>query len=103
MLLGELVAGQKEGADARKMMMSKIDGLTASVNTLVASVKAVDDGHSALKEHVDKNVMPVISEMGNIKNRGIGLLLGVGLVAGGAGSIMTWLGKAFAAMFGGIK
>jgi hypothetical protein len=87
-----------EGRRQRGDVVKKLDDLGASMTELMGAVKSVSERHDALENKIDTRVMPVIEEMKNLRSKGLGLMAGVALAAGGASAGAT---KIFAKLTGG--
>lgn len=71
-----------------------IHQISLMLGTLSADVKSLRDGLEASLKHQAVNAKK-IDELTTFKNKGAGLLLGVSLAAGGAGSALPFLWSYF--------
>lgn len=92
--LGKLLNGQEEAVRKQEAIFRNIDEIKGAMSEIKGSVATVTAGHTALKVDVDENVKPHIEDFKKTKQRGIGLMAGVGLGGGASGAtIATLLGK----------
>jgi len=75
-----------EGIRQRDQMSWKLDELGKNLAEVYGTTKSVHEGHTALKQVVDGTIIPEIKDLRSMKNKGMGFLAGVTLVAGGAGA-----------------
>lgn len=94
--LGKLLNGQEEAVRKQEAIFRNIDEIKGSMSEIKGSVATVTSGHNSLKFEVDENIKPHIEDYKNSKQRGIGILAGVGIGGGASGAtIATYLGKWF--------
>lgn len=74
-----------------------LEGLTASVNSNNVQAQKANDELSAEVKKLREEFTADKAELAALKNRGIGLLIGVGAVGGAAGATLS---KAWQALFG---
>lgn len=82
--LGKLLNGQEEAVRRLDGVFRNIDEIKSAMSEVKGSVATVTAGHTSLKTDVETNIKPHIEDYKNNKQRGLGLMAGVGL-GGGAG------------------
>ncbi len=87
--IGRLLEAQEESTRGRAAMAGKIDDVHSAVHELTAMMKDFARNHEELREKVEKEVVPVVKEFSELKTKGTGIMIGVGLAAGGMGAGLT--------------
>ena len=95
MVLGKLVNASEDATRTREMIFQKLDNINSCLLSVSTNLKAVTENHAELSAKVENHVMPAVEEIKGIKQKGIGVLVGIGLLAGGAGSTITKLTTLF--------
>lgn len=92
--LGKLLNGQEEAVRKQEAIFRNIDEIRGSMSEIKGAVSTVTVSHNALKAEVDNSIKPHIDDYKNNKQRGLGLIAGVG-IGGGAGgaTLATYLSK----------
>ncbi|MEP3245111.1 MAG: DUF1515 family protein [Sneathiella sp.] len=83
--IGKLRADNDEAKSQRRDMSEKLEKLNTAINLLVPMAKEIE------------NIKPQINDYKKMKNRGIGILIGVALAAGSSGAILTKFLQSFTA------
>ena len=86
-LVGRLEIGVKTTADQQTKIVDKLDEISATLNT-----------HCGKLENMSKSIeemKPDIEDYKRVKQKGFGVLVGLGFIAGGAGAWMKSLIASF--------
>ncbi len=89
--IGRIQSTLEEGTRQREALFRKLDLLGDNMSEVKGAVRSVSERHDALKSKVDAQVMPAIEDMKAMKSRGLGIMAGVALAAGGASAGVTKL------------
>lgn len=94
--LGGLSAQAKENSRKFETLFDKIDALTdelresrAEASRAIAKAEAMEDHLARLEERVNDEIQPAVDEFKALKNRGLGVLGGIGLMSGGVGAALV--------------
>jgi len=79
-MLGELRADNAEAMRQRTAMWNKFDEVSKTCSEISGCVKMLGAQHVALAAKIDVEHAPVINEMKQLKQRGIGVLAILGIV-----------------------
>lgn len=95
--LGKLLNGQEEAVRKQEAIFRNIDEIKSSMSEVKGSVATVTAGHTALKTDVDENLKPHIEDYKKNKQRGLGIMAGLGIGGGAGGAtianyVAKWLG-----------
>lgn len=82
-MLGRLCADNEEANRQRTAMWTKLDEMSIELTELCGTLKTLNGSHIALHGVVHNEHGPVISDVKALKQRGIGMLAGVGLFGAG--------------------
>jgi hypothetical protein len=96
-MLGELRADNAEAMRQREAMWNKFDEVSKTCTEISGCVKMLGAQHIALATRIDAEHAPVINEMKQLKQRGIGVLAILGIVGT---VIAAMLSSAFDKFFG---
>jgi len=96
-VLGELKADNAEAMRQRDAMWNKFDEVSKTCTEISGCVKMLGAQHVALSAKIDLEHAPVIADMKALKQRGIGMLAVIGLVATAAAALV---GNFFEKIFG---
>jgi hypothetical protein len=87
--IGRLLESQEESSRGRVAMSNKIDDVHSAVHELTSMMKDFSRNHDDLKRQVQDEIVPVVREFVDLKSKGAGIMIGVGLAAGGVGAGLT--------------
>lgn len=87
--IGRLLEAQEESSRGRAAMSGKLDDVHSAVHELTSMMKDFARNHDELKRQVQEEVVPVVKEFMDLKTKGTGIMIGVGLAAGGMGAGLT--------------
>jgi hypothetical protein len=91
--IGRLLADAEENKRQRDAMFNKMDAMQKALNELCGQVKLILARHDTLVKEFEEDVKPVIADYSRLKARGLGIIAGIGLVAGTGGSFLSkWWG-----------
>ncbi len=89
MQIGRILSNNEESGRVREAMFRKLDEIGEKLTMVKGAVETVALSHTQLQAKVEGKVMPAIEEMKALKQRGIGIITAVGVLAGGASAGAT--------------
>jgi len=98
--LGKLMNATSEAERTRELIFRKLDDIGNCLQKVSTNLSAVTENHAELKQQVETKIMPAVDEIKSIKQKGMGVLVGIGLLAGGSGAIVTKIANAYASIVG---
>lgn len=99
--IGALQHSAEITAEQTAAMWRRLDEIKSLLVQQGADHKIAVADTAAIKEQIVKEIMPTVREMNALKQRGIGMLAMVGLVAGALGLFINRIIDAAWAKFGG--
>lgn len=87
--IGALQNSAETTAQQTAAMWKRLDEIKSLIIQQGAAHSSAVAETAALKKHINEDIMPTIREMNALKQRGIGMLATVGLVAGTLGLLIS--------------
>jgi Sec7-like guanine-nucleotide exchange factor len=88
-LLGSIETGQENNTQQLQTIFSKIDVMSDKHTELLGVVKELNNRVELLESEIAEDIVPTVQEVKLLKQRGIGVLIVIGLLSAGAGSMIT--------------
>ena len=96
-MLGKVQAQAESAEKSRVIMYAKIDGLHTTLIETLAAVRAIQSEQRDAKSKLESEVIPHIEDYRQMKNRGIGIFIGLATISGGIGAYIqkavAWFGR----------
>jgi hypothetical protein len=95
--LGQLDAYRRESDRARALLAEEVKELRSRIEDMLIAMGSVQTTMKSIESTMMTNVLPSVKDYKEMKIKGIGVILGVGLAAGGFGAgfvkLLTALGS----------
>lgn len=88
LILGRLLANQDTADKTCTEIFNKLDHISKNVAALGQSMIENKRDHAVLAKAVTEEIMPTIKSVKSLQAKGVGLIAGVGLTAGGIGAFI---------------
>ena len=88
LMLGKLFANQAVADQTRTEIFNKLEHISKNIVALGQSMADNKRDHAELKALVHDDIMPTIRNVRSMQAKGIGLIAGVGLTAGGVSAVL---------------
>ena len=99
--IGRLLSSQEAQAERGSSMLKKLDDISQKVTTIGGVVENISESHEELKRQVNSGIVKDIDDLKALKNRGLGIIAAVSVIAGSAAAaIGKMIAKASAIIAG---